>query len=425
MRKALKTTFLIIFGLVAIVMFLVVDFSPTLSPEHTSRVDDADSVQVLLNELRSGLRNRYNEQVINVSQSQANSLAGFIHRALKQARAKVEYSQTNAVIQLSYQISNRIVPMYINIFVQLDEGDGVRLNQVNVGSLAIPGNMALWVAESLANSYTSSLVATKAIDTVKSVDIDETKVSVTLQPIDGFLKELKNIETGGDTEDTKLLKSRIAHYLNVLDDLYINQSQTTKSVSLVNYLQAVFAEATLQSRHTSAILENEAAILALAIYAGSYRFSALTGDLSPYIDKIPQPKHRPVLKGREDLSLHFVFSAAIKLLSQKGISIAVGEFKELMDRGKGGSGYSFVDLAADLAGAHFAELAVQNESAIHVQQIMSLTTSETAFMVSIDGLDEGLSKAEFEAKYSKVDSPEYLDMVDKINKRIAQLPISI
>ncbi len=425
MRKALQSGFLILVGLILIVVFLVVDFSPTLSSEDTSRVDDAESVQVLLNELKSGLRNRYNEQAINVSQSQANSLAGFIHRALKQARARVEYSQTNAIIQLSYQISNRIVPLYINIFIQLQEGDGIRLEQVSIGSLAIPGSMALWVAESLANSYTSSLVATKAIDTVKSVDINEANVMVALNPIDGFLKELKNIETGGDTQDTKLLKSRIAHYLTVLDNLYISQSQVTKSVPLVTYLQAVFAETLLQSQFTSATVENEAAILALAIYAGSYRFSALTGDLSAYINKIPQPKYRPVLKGRQDLSLHFVFSAAIKLMSQKGISIAVGEFKELMDRGKGGSGYSFVDLAADLAGAHFAELAVQEESAVHLQTVMSLATSENAFMVSIEGLDEGLNKTQFEAQYTEVDSPEYLEIVDKINKRISQLPISM
>ncbi len=41
---------------------------------------------------------------------------------------------------------------------------------------------------------------------------------------------------------------------------------------------------------------------------------------------------KPVLANRKDLSLHFIFSAAIKLLSEQGISVAVGEFKELMDK---------------------------------------------------------------------------------------------
>jgi hypothetical protein len=184
-------------------------------------------------------------------------------------------------------------------------------------------------------------------------------------------------------------------------------------------------EAHIMSKESSATLENEAAILAITIYAGSPRFVALTGDLSFAIERIPIARPKPVLLNRGDLSLHFIFSAAIKLMSEKGVSVAVGEFKELMDRGKGGSGYSFIDLAADLSGAHFAALAVDPQTAEHLQTVLMHAPNESLFMVATGDLEEGMSKAEFEAKYKKVDSPQYSRVVDIINERIQQLPINI
>jgi hypothetical protein len=119
-----------------------------------------------------------------------------------------------------------------------------------------------------------------------------------------------------------------------------------------------------------------------------------------------------------------VFSAAIKLLSELGVSIAVGEFKELMDRGQGGSGYSFVDLAADLSGAHFAALAVNPKSAQQLQTIMANMADESLFFPNTDSLDEGLNSAEFTSKYQAVDSPAYLQAVELISARIDALPVS-
>jgi hypothetical protein len=179
-----------------------------------------------------------------------------------------------------------------------------------------------------------------------------------------------------------------------------------------------------QDDGVSAALENEAAIMALAIYAGHRRFSNMVGDLSFAVAPIPTAIQKPVLANREDLSLHFIFSAAIKLLSEQGISIAVGEFKELMDRGEGGSGYSFVDLAADMAGANFAALAVQAETAKAVQNLLSSNPNEMMFFPSIVGLVEGMSKAQFKQKYSNIESEAYNEVLSEIKMRLAMLPIS-
>jgi hypothetical protein len=147
------------------------------------------------------------------------------------------------------------------------------------------------------------------------------------------------------------------------------------------------------------------------------------GDVQPREGEVVRPKYKPVLKSRADLNQHFIFSAAIKILSEQGLSIAIGEFKELMDRSDDGSGYSFVDLAADFAGVEFAVAATNISSATFVQNILAGITDEKVFFPDIVGLPEGLSKSNFTRVFTEVDSPEYLKMVRNIKQRIATLPI--
>lgn len=46
-----------------------------------------------------------------------------------------------------------------------------------------------------------------------------------------------------------------------------------------------------------------------------------------------------MLANRQDLRLHFVFSAALKILASSGLSFSIGEFKELLDSQHGSSGF--------------------------------------------------------------------------------------
>jgi hypothetical protein len=119
---------------------------------------------------------------------------------------------------------------------------------------------------------------------------------------------------------------------------------------------------------------------------------------------------------------HFLSSAAIALASQQGISLAVGEFKELLDSGEGGSGFSFVDLAADRAGIAFVTLATASESqARDLQEHVMAYASEVTFFPDTSGLVEGLSDEQFRAQYGEVQSLRYRQQVELIDLRIAQV----
>lgn len=404
---------------------LIFEGESTVDADASAQVGYADTVQSLVTELKSSVRKRYTYQTINISEEQANSIAGFAQRAREQLIADIKFNDKKATLRGSYRISTWFGNVFLNVLIEVSEGESVSINSLKLGKLPLPPQWSLSTAERLANAYTSSHVASKAIETVQYIRITDDRLSVDIAPLDTFLREFKNIKTGGSAKDTRILKIRIAHYLRLLDNFNIEQDQLSNGrVPLELYISVLMREAHEMSIESSATLENEAAILALAIYAGHHRFAALVGDLSFAIDTIPYVRNKPTLLNREDLSLHFIFSAAIKLMSEKGISIAIGEFKELMDRGEGGSGYSFVDLAADLSGANFAALAVEPKTAKHVQNVLKHKPDASLFMVSTLELEEGLDKQEFELKYGKVDSEQYVVSLDEINQRIAQLSIS-
>lgn len=433
MNRIIKIGALFFAGLFLLLFVLLIDLSPTVSKNVHIQVENAENVSTLITQLRKSFRNRYQPQRIDVSYSQAESLLGFTQRALPNLNSDLKLTDSNAEILVSYQLPSYLFSLYVNLSIKVIQDSRLHVESVSVGVITIPGSWALGWAELLTNSYTNSEVASKAIQLVAKTEISPNQVIISLNPLDPLLRELKNIKTSGDGNEMQILRIKTAHYLRLLDSLAStdNLNLQNKDTSLSYYLHKVMSEAKamsakdLQGNSNSATLENEAAIMALAIYAGHRRFSTLFGDLSFAVDPIPTARIKPVLANRQDLSLHFIFSAAIKLLSEQGISVAVGEFKELMDRGKGGSGYSFVDLTADMAGANFAALAVDPRTAEKIQDIMSSEASESLFFPSIAGFDEGMDKSKFRQKYTNIESKEYLKVVEEIEKRMGEMPIGV
>ena len=167
--------------------------------------------------------------------------------------------------------------------------------------------------------------------------------------------------------------------------------------------------------------ENQAALLALVMYFGDARFERLTGPVRQGALQGHIPRNRGIRLGeRRDLLLHFIISAGLKLVSDQGIAMAIGEFKELLDSSKGGTGFSFVDLAADRAGLRFAETATDtNGGALHLINVLAGKTNEKAFFPYFLDLPEGLSESAFQNRYGDINDPRYASVVQEIDKRLA------
>jgi len=135
-------------------------------------------------------------------------------------------------------------------------------------------------------------------------------------------------------------------------------------------ITALFELAYQRSSLDNAIEENRTAIFAINDYVNKQGASNLL--FTPTSKPATEQQYSAFLYKRIDLAQHFIGSAALTASINKQVAQVVGEEKELSDAQQGGSGFSFIDLAADKAGMRFGEMATSSpENARNMQKAMS------------------------------------------------------
>lgn len=399
---------------------LVVDGSPKVSRVSSQQVDNAETVHALLRQLKNSLEDRHSQQRVEVSEAQFESLMGFAQRALPGFNGAVEVEAQQTQIAASIALPTPADDFYINLSAQVFPGEGVNIDHVRIGNLVVPGDTALSSAVWLVDRFTSSDVASTAANQITQITMSDERLVLDMRPLDELLQQIdvarENISTGVDE-----LGELTTDYLAYINGSPLGRSPSPQSVA--NYLNLMLSRAATLSAEGDPVMHNQAALLALAIFLGDHRISGLAGATQPEGDSPVESKAPAVLAQRNDLARHFTISAALQILSQQNMTLAIGEFKELMDRAMGGSGYSFVDLAADMSGMAFARIATQPDSAARFQELAQQGLRERDILPYIGGLPEGLSKQEFRHRYSEVDSPAYRKQVAEIQQRIDNLPL--
>ncbi len=154
------------------------------------------------------------------------------------------------------------------------------------------------------------------------------------------------------------------------------------------------------------------------------RANPLTGNLYRRVESDDERTARlkalgkPTLRGRRDLARHFAVSAALTIVLGPQAAESVGLVKELSDA-QGGSGFSFADLAADMAGVMFA---VETRAGRLPLNTLASSFAVADFMPQVRDLDEGLAWDDFVAAYGSVDDERFRRRQAAIRRRIAALP---
>jgi hypothetical protein len=186
-------------------------------------------------------------------------------------------------------------------------------------------------------------------------------------------------------------------------------------------------EAASEARKLPADQAPPALLLALGIALDDstiLRSNPLTAVLCRKVESEDERKARlavvgkPTLRGRRDWTQHFVVSCALTELLGPELAESCGLLKEQMDARPGGSGFSFGDLSADLAGVTFAVRLKKGE--LSLERLGTFTAAD--FLPRPDGLQEGLTQEQFERAYGSVSDPRFRTEVDGIRKRINELP---
>ena len=127
----------------------------------------------------------------------------------------------------------------------------------------------------------------------------------------------------------------------------------------------------------------------------------------------------PTVHGRHDLAQQFCVSAALTALHGAKAAEAAGLLKEWLDSAEGGSGFSFADLASDLAGVELAtRLLAKPERLAELEKGFRVAD----YCLSPKGLKEDLSRKEFEKQFGSLSDARFKKALEELRKRVRARP---
>ena len=127
----------------------------------------------------------------------------------------------------------------------------------------------------------------------------------------------------------------------------------------------------------------------------------------------------PTARGRADLLQHFAVSAALTAIIGPIATESVGLVKERQDS-DGGSGFSFADYQADLAGIVFAEEMLSGEHSLDKMEGFAWSQ----YLPDQQGLVEGLTREAFARQFGSVADRRFLAVRETITERIHRLQLA-
>ncbi len=338
----------------------------------------------------------------------ANYLAHYYGRGSARVRLHSGGAQAGASLRLP------LIPtdLYLNVDANLAENESLaRLDSLRVGKVVVPVWAASWAIPRLLPLLAQDFDYHAFINAVKKVDVSEAKLAVTYE----WQAEL------ADRIRAVLIPPEEQERLRVYQDhlVKVSQSLPAKNLSITELLIPLFKLAAVRSDGKPAAAENRAALLVLTIYIDGRSLDKIIPDAKNW----PRPaKHGILLNRRDDFPKHFIISAALAANAGGPLADAVGLYKEVADS-RGGSGFSFNDIAADRAGTKFGEFAAQSANARTLQKKIRTGIAERDIMPATDDLPEFMQEAEFKRRFGGIDAPEYKKLMANIDRRIAALPL--
>jgi hypothetical protein len=317
--------------------------------------------------------------------------------------AAVDIARDRLLVRASQRLPWLTVPRYFNLELALAQ-DGDRLAPVGLrlGTLPLPAALGGKVLEwGLALSPLAAQYEV-ARDMLRSARLDNGRLILKFVWQGQALEAAMARSVGLDAAALNVYRQRLA---------------TVKSREFTGLLRQMFALARERSRQGDPVAENRAVLTALAERALGQNLVSIRG---------LQGLGRwggVNLMGRQDFAQHFALSAFIAATGGEGLSDAAGLYKELRDA-REGSGFSFNDLAADRAGSRLGEASTRSErQARKVQDRLADVKESGVFFPRVDDLPQFMRQAEFERRFGGVGAPAYKSMAQKIEARIAALPL--
>lgn len=389
--------------LVLALAVLLLEGKPLLDPARKlSQREMADARSVL----DFGLRSARQVGVTNAVNLNAEELDATVNYLLKQfvtGMAHFQLEADNFSFVATAQMVNLPWIPYLNMSISATTAGGrLAILGVRLGDANLP---ASWVRAGLAAAQRFSAVArflTVADKAVKDIAVEPGRLRVVYGWDDESLSTMRDLIldiTG---------KKRLRHYQARLVEV-VGRPGAGRRMPLGDLLQPLFTLAKERSEERDPIEENRALLLVLSAYLSGHKTAPV---LAAHYSAIPAQQRTVLLNNRLDLAKHFIISAALAASANSTLADLAGLAKEI-DDSHGGSGFNFQDLAADMAGQRFGQMAVASEkSARRLQRRLSHGAQDGLIMPEVRDLPENLDVAAFAKRYQSVGSPAF-EMVER------------
>lgn len=381
-------------GLSFMLIVLVIDVGPVV-PER--RAPTAEQVMLVRRQalaLQGQLRTNAGRASIRMSNADLASASTLIGALEKFGRVDAVVEKNMLIVRYSRQLGL----FWINGQARVSPSSkGFPAAELQIGDLPL-GSYLSCATINLA----AVLVRLRGIDlppiddVVRSIQIDGQSVLVDIHlPLNGaFANGISNFRS--KPVDPELTAAAYCHL--------VTENRKAPSNDMAVHVRRAFRYSVPDKPVEE---QNRAAFVALAMYTTAPAAGRLAGDASQRVARCEVPTNNVVLAGRTDLARHWALSAALAVSLGEEFGSAMGEWKELSDSRPGGSGFSFVDLAADRAGLAFARQASDPATANATVRKLRTANGTDLLPVRALALSEGLTERQFVEQFKAVDSAQF------------------
>jgi hypothetical protein len=352
------------------------------------------------------------QRTLTTSAADLDLAVNYLAHLYGRGSAQLQLDNGSARIAASLRLPLIPTDLFLNIDTTFTEAQSVlQLDAMRIGKVPVPVWLVDWAAPRLLAMLAPDFDYQAFCNAVKKVAVTRAHLAVTYEWQDHLAAKMRAILVPPEEQE------RLRAYHERLVES--SRSLSAKNHSLIELLVPLFKLAAERSDRTLAAAENRAALLVLTAYINGSGLDKLM----PEAKNWPRPtQHGVLLNRRDDSAKHFMISAALAANAGGPLADAVGLYKEVADS-RGGSGFSFNDLAADRAGSKFGEYAAERANARALQEKLRAGISERDIMPTVADLPESMQEKEFKRRFGGVDAPEYKKMIGEIDRRVAALPL--
>ncbi|MBK8629860.1 MAG: hypothetical protein IPN84_06545 [Sphingomonadales bacterium] len=361
-------------------MILLIDFDPDTPIAPPPVAADARAGEALLQQVEAmrGQDGLYRWDSLKSATRLAAQVSGQSRLALAPPNSKGDGLSVTASRALHWGL-------WLNATLTVRSGKGAPPVSLTLGSVTLPDGLSHWLLDRALRRARDDFPGLPARDRIIR--------DVHMQP-EGVMAKLDLPVTALTARKAGVSAQALAASTVACQSL--KALPAGKPIRLEHWLNTAFAQSVPEAEANSQLLA-QMALLASPDQAGRF---------FPAADDLPAGcglnDRLLTLQGREDLAHHWLLSASLTARFGAHLSNALGFWKELSDSAPKGSGFSFVDLAADCSGMMWGARLVTAETAAGAARALKQVSADTLLPPQALSLDEGLSEAEFNRRYGSI-----------------------